>query len=241
MIELYNPWAIINTAGYVKVDDAEKENEKCFRENTTGPHNLAIACTQSAVKLVSFSSDLVFDGRKNKPYVETDIPNPLNIYGQSKCQCEELVRKENPDALMIRTSAFFGPWDEYNFVHHVRKTLSQFETITVANDIHISPTYIPDLVHTTLDLLIDGEKGIWHLTNKGEITWSQLAAEIAGYFGLEKKLIIALPKNEILFKAKRPAYSVMTSERAILLPGLDDAMQRYYNESRAINLLSKTA
>jgi len=241
MIELYNPWAIINTAGYVKVDDAEKENEKCFRENTTGPYNLAIACTQSAVKLVSFSSDLVFDGRKNKPYVEADIPNPLNIYGQSKCQCEELVRKENPDALMIRTSAFFGPWDEYNFVHHVRKTLSQFETITVANDIHISPTYIPDLVHTTLDLLIDGEKGIWHLTNKGEITWSQLAAEIAGYFGLEKKLIIALPKNEILFKAKRPAYSVMTSERAILLPGLDDAMQRYYNESRAINLLSKTA
>ncbi len=96
-------------------------------------------------------------------------------------------------------------------------------------------------MHTTLDLLIDGEKGIWHLTNKGEITWSQLAAEIAGYFGLEKKLIIALPKNEILLIANRPAYSVMTSERAILLPGLDDAMQRYYNESRALNLLSKTA
>ncbi len=126
-------------------------------------------------------------------------------------------------------------------MYNVRKTLLQFETITVANDIHISPTYIPDLVHTTLDLLIDGEKGIWHLTNEGEISWSQLATVIADYFELDKKFIIGLPKNEILFKASRPAYSVLTSERAILLPTLDDAMQRYYNECRSINLLSKTA
>ncbi|MFN2439496.1 MAG: sugar nucleotide-binding protein, partial [Chitinophagaceae bacterium] len=241
MIEQYKPWCIINTAGYVKVDDAEKEHEKCFRENKTGPQNLAVACKQAGVKLVIFSSDLVFDGKKNTPYVESDAQNPLNIYGHSKFQCEELVIKENHDALIIRTSAFFGPWDEYNFVYHVRKSLSQFETITVANDIYISPTYIVDLVHSTLDLIIDDEKQIWHLSNQGKVTWSEFALMIADRFGLDKKLIIPLPQKDILFIAKRPAYSVLSSERAILLPGLEDALYRYSDESRAIHLLSKTA
>ena len=127
-IELYKPWAVINAAGFVRVDDAEKEFEACIRDNTTGPQNLAIACNKHGVQLINFSSDLVFDGRKPTAYVESDLPNPLNVYGQSKAQAEVLIQKENPSSLIISTSAFFGPWDEYNFVHYVRKAMLNYET-----------------------------------------------------------------------------------------------------------------
>ena len=74
IIEQYKPWALINAAGYVRVDDAEKESEKCFAENSEGPLNLAVACNQNNIQLVTFSSDLVFDGKKKTPYTENDIP-----------------------------------------------------------------------------------------------------------------------------------------------------------------------
>jgi dTDP-4-dehydrorhamnose reductase len=184
---------------------------------------------------------MVFDGTKNSPYVESDEVNPLNVYGKSKVQCEQFVQLGNPDALVIRTSAFFGPWDEYNFVHYVRKSLSLYETITVASDICISPTYVPDLVHASLDLAIDDEKGIWHLANKGEITWAGLAFEIADRFRLNKNFIRALLGSEMGFVARRPAYSVLGSEKGQLLPSLEDALKRYYKESETIVQLSKTA
>ena len=240
-LELYKPWAVINAAGYVRVDDAEKDCDKCFADNTTGPQNLAIACSRLGIKLVTFSTDLVFDGKKNTPYVESDATNPLNIYGQSKMQSEELVKKADPRALIIRTSAFFGPWDEYNFVHYVRKSLAQFETITVAKDISISPTYVPDLVHATLDLAIDDETGTWHLANTGEITWAELAYETAGQFGLDRKFINALPAEAIHYPANRPRYSVLGSERAVIMPTLENALARYYRESQPLSRLSQTA
>jgi dTDP-4-dehydrorhamnose reductase len=240
-LELYKPWAVINAAGYVRVDDAERDCDKCFADNTTGPQNLAIACNKAGIKLVTFSSDLVFDGNKNTPYVESDLANPLNIYGSSKLRSEELVKNENPDALIIRTSAFFGPWDEYNFVYWVRRSLSQFETVTVAKDIHISPTYVPDLVNATLDLAIDDEKGIWHLANKGQITWAALAYDIAGHYRLDSRLINPVLNEEMGLPAKRPTYSVLGSERAFILPSLEDALRRYYQQSQHISSLSRSA
>jgi dTDP-4-dehydrorhamnose reductase len=129
-IDQYSPWAIINTAGYVRVDDAEADAERCFRENTEGAHNLAEACKQYGIKLVTFSSDLVFDGEKNQPYLESDAVNPLNVYGKSKAESESRVLSTEPSALVIRTSAFFGPWDEYNFVHYVMDNLSKQQQVT---------------------------------------------------------------------------------------------------------------
>lgn len=235
IISHHKPWAIINAAGFVRVDDAEKEWENCFRDNTNGPHNLAIACTKYGVKLVSFSSDLVFDGKKNTAYVEDDPVNPINIYGKSKAKSEELVLKENPSSLIIRTSAFFGPWDEYNFIYNVRKSLSQYEPITVAKDIFISPTYVPHLVHATLDILIDDEKGIWHLTNVGAITWADLAYETAGQFKLNKKLINAQAANEINFIASRPLNSVLSSNKGLLLPTLEESLKQYFEEEKLLD------
>lgn len=231
-IEKFRPWAIVNASGFVRVDDAESEKEKCFADNTTAPSNLAHAAARYGIKLATFSSDLVFDGRKMAPYTEDDQPNPLNTYGLTKARAEELVTGANAAALVIRTSAFFGPWDEYNFAHFVRKSLLNEESINVVHDTLISPTYVPDLVHATLDLLMDGEKGIWHLSNNGEISWADLANEVADRFGLNRKFIHTISNEECHYPASRPRYSVLTSHRGILLPSLDDALRRYTEQMK---------
>jgi dTDP-4-dehydrorhamnose reductase len=231
-IELYKPWAIINAAGFVRVDDAETEREGCIRDNTKGAQNLAIACNKYGVQLISFSSDLVFDGKKPTAYVESDLPNPLNVYGHSKAQSEILVQKECPSSLIIRTSAFFSPWDEYNFVHYVRKALSNYETITVAKDVYISPTYVPHLVNTSLDILIDKENGIWHLANKGVVSWAEFAFLVADKFDLTKSLINAVGVDTMNYIAKRPFNSVLGSERGYLLPSFQSAMDEYLQQQK---------
>lgn len=231
-IDYYKPWAIINAAGYVRVDNAEKEKEACMRDNLTGPLLLAQVCQEKGIKLVSYSSDLVFDGIKQEPYVESDKVNPLNVYGESKALAETAVLNANPDSLMIRTSAFFGPWDQYNFNHWVETQLSNFQVATVANDIYISPTYVPDLVHATLDLLVDHETGIWHLANKGILTWADLAYEVAERCQLDASFISAVPSIEIAYPAPRPKYSVLGTEKGHLLPSLENALERYFAEKK---------
>ncbi|HEX2535053.1 MAG TPA: family 1 glycosylhydrolase [Chitinophagaceae bacterium] len=237
VLEEVRPWAVINTAGYVRIDDAQSETEKCYRENALGPQLLSIACRKRNIRLVTFSTDQVFDGRKGAPYIETDAVNPLNVYGSSKAEGEQLVLTGNPETLVIRTSAFFGPWDPYNFVYNVLDNLSRQEPVTAANDIYISPTYVPDLVHTALDLLIDGERGLWHLSNQGIITWADLAYETARKGGFRTGLIDALPRKDIPYPAPRPAYSVLGSVKGALLPRLDDALERFFAEQKAfVNL-----
>ena len=227
-INSYRPWAIINAAGYVRVDDAESEIEKCFNDNTTGPELLANACNKHGLKFMTFSSDMVFDGSKKMAYVESDEPTPLNVYGKSKAEAETKVMAACESALVIRTSAFFGPWDQYNFVNHVVNSLLVSQYFPVMKDVHISPTYVPDLVHTSLDLLIDDEKQIAHISNNGEITWSDLAFEIAKLGGYNKNLLKPRSLRLMNLKAPRPMYSVLKSEKGIILPTIENALSRYF-------------
>jgi dTDP-4-dehydrorhamnose reductase len=226
-IKEYEPWAIVNTAGYVRVDDGEREPEKCFRENAHGVKVLAEACARQGLQLLTFSSDLVFDGKKGEPYVESDRARPLNVYGRSKLEAEREALNLNPAALIIRTSAFFGPWDEYNFLTAAMRALSRGERFIAAGDAVVSPTYVPDLVHASLDLLVDAEKGIWHLANEGATTWADFARSAADRAGLDASLIEARPAIAFNYAAPRPAFSALTSERGCLLPSLMDAVARY--------------
>jgi dTDP-4-dehydrorhamnose reductase len=221
-----NPWAIVNTAGFVRVDDAEMEAGSCFAVNTYGPQNLAVLCEKYAVKLLTFSSDLVFDGIKQAPYTESDKLSPLNIYGQSKALAEQKVLEHNSSALIIRTAAFFGPWDKHNFAVLAISSLKKGISFTAVNDIVVSPTYVPDVVNASLDLMIDNESGIWNLSNKGELSWADFAYAIANGSGLKASLIDPKSAEELAYKAKRPAYSVLSSERGIILPSLENAIDR---------------
>ncbi|HZH95898.1 MAG TPA: SDR family oxidoreductase, partial [Flavisolibacter sp.] len=238
IIQRYKPWAIINAAGYVKVDEAEADAETCFRNNFVGAYNLAAACHRHDIQLATFSSDLVFDGTKRQPYIESDVPNALNVYGKSKQLGEEHVLLANPSALVIRTSAFFGPYDEYNFLHWVETNLVNQIEVPAANDIYISPTYVPDLVHTTLDLLIDGEKGIWHLANEGAITWADLAYLTAKQLKFNGNLIKAVPSSHLNLAAQRPEYTVLGTEKGQMLPSLKNALERYFAEKKRFAMLA---
>jgi dTDP-4-dehydrorhamnose reductase len=225
-----SPWAVINAAGYVRVDDAERERELCMRENAEGPAVLAEACAARGVSLVTFSSDLVFDGESSRPYVESDAVSPLNTYGRSKAEAEARVLASHPSALVVRTSAFFGPWDEYNFVTLTLRALSRGERFSAASDAVVSPTYVPDLVNACLDLLIDGERGLWHLSNRGALTWAEFARLAARLAGLDESLVEERPSSSFNLAARRPAFSALESERGSLLPSVEHALSRYFAE-----------
>jgi dTDP-4-dehydrorhamnose reductase len=233
MVEAVRPWAIVNTAGYVRVDDAERDAARCMRENAKGPALLAAECAAHGVRLITFSSDLVFDGKQATPYTEGDAVAPLNVYGVSKAQAERHVLERSPSALVIRTSAFFGPWDEYNFVTLALNALGEGQPFIAADDLFVSPTYVPDLVNASLDLLIDGERGIWHLANDGAISWADFARLAASFAGISNDAVEARPAAALGFIAPRPRYSVMASERGHLMPSLEDALARYCREVNA--------
>jgi dTDP-4-dehydrorhamnose reductase len=124
-------------------------------------------------------------------------------------------------------------------VTHVVSSLKNQQFVKAANDVIISPTYVPDLVHTSLDLMLDDECGIWHLANKGETTWASLAIQVAKLGRLDSNLITAAPLADFNYAAKRPVYSVLGSEKALLMPDLKDALYRYFTEQKLNNTLSE--
>ena len=228
------PWAVVNAAGYVRVDDAEREPHLCQRINADGAAILAQACVQQNIALLTFSSDLVFNGSHAVPYLESDTVAPLNVYGHSKATAEMWVLAAHPRSLVIRTSAFFGPWDEYNFLTLALRTLTAGDSFVAAEDAIVSPTYVPDLVNTSLDLLIDGECGVWHLANPSEIAWAELARLAAKQAGVYTGRVDARPTKELGLVAPRPIYSALGSERGVLLPPLDHAIARYLQEREKV-------
>ncbi len=229
-LQRHQPWAVINAAGYVRVDEAEADAERCFRENTTGPEVLASACARHGVRLVTFSSDLVFGGERDTPWKESSPVGPLNVYGRSKVEAERRVLERLPSALVVRTGAFFGPWDRHNFVTLALGALARGERFAAAEDTFVSPTYVPDLVHACLDLLLDETSGVLHLTNAGEVTWAELARQAATLAGLDPERVEGRPMASFGLAAERPRFSVLASERVWLMPTLSDALARYLQE-----------
>jgi dTDP-4-dehydrorhamnose reductase len=230
------PWAVVNAAGYVRVDDAESNADACYRANVAGPLNLASSCRRAGIRFVTFSSDLVFDGCVNRPYLEHDAPNPLNVYGASKAEAERRVLGLMTDALVIRTSAFFGPWDRHNFAARLLDALAVGNPFAAPADTTVAPTYVPDLVHATLDLLIDGERGIWHLANAGAATWFEFGAEVARRSGCDAAGVVAVETARLWGPARRPATSVLASARGSLLRSLDEAIGAFTRERERVEV-----
>jgi dTDP-4-dehydrorhamnose reductase len=230
-IDFYKPWAVVNAAGFVRVDDAEIEKDACHNLNSSAPILLAAACKGHGIRFMTFSSDLVFNGAKKIPYTERDRVKPLNEYGRSKAQAEEKVMSLYPSSLIIRSSGFFGPWDRHNFVFKVLHALKHREAISVVDDVMISPTYVPHLVHKALDLLIDGEEGIWHVCNDGILSWADFALLSAERSGHKNPAIDRRPLASMNWKAKRPLYSALRSGKGISLPSVDSALETYLHQN----------
>ncbi len=225
----FRPWAVVNAAGYVRVDDAESEPDRCWHENVTGAITVAKAAHDAGIPSAAFSSDLVFDGAADQPYTEADTTRPLNVYGRTKAAAEERIVADAPSALVVRTAAFFGPWDPYNFAIAALRAVSSGATFPAAADVRVSPTYVPDLADAVLDLLLDGEQGIWHVANSAVISWfdfARRAVEAAG-LGHAAHLVRATPMGALNLRAPRPTFSALGSSRGRLLGNIDDAIARF--------------
>jgi dTDP-4-dehydrorhamnose reductase len=226
-LERHQPWAVINAAGWVRVDDAEAAPEACMSVNGLGAAMLAEASDAHGIATVNFSSDLVFDGAAGRSYVEWDPPAPLNVYGHSKAEAERRIAALAGRHLIVRTAAFFSPFDEHNFAVAVVRALQENLTFRAAADYIVSPTYVPHLCNAVLDLAIDGADGIWHLTNAEAISWAAFGRRVAERCGLDPDFIEPVPGATLGWVARRPARVALSSEKGRLLPTLGEAIDRF--------------
>ena len=225
LLSALRPWAVINASGYVNVDGAELEPAQCRAINVHGAINVARACERLGIRLVSFSSDLVFDGAKASPYMESDAPSPLSVYGQSKRDGEIGVMTALPDAMVVRTSAFFGDGDEYNFVVQTLKRLRAGDAVPTSGAV-VSPTDVAALADSVLDLLIDSANGMWHLSSPARVSWTDWARDVAMHAKLDASRIYEADAAELSLRGMRPEYSALGTERGQQLPSFDESLAR---------------
>jgi len=221
------PWAVINCAGWVRVDEAENRANDCLQANYHGSVSLAQACHMRSIHYTSFSSDLVFDGTKPDSYAENDVTAPLGAYGTSKAKADRELALMDGRNLTVRTSSFFSADDQHNFAVHLINALRDGQPFLAATDCITSPTYVPDLVRVTLDLIIDDENGLWHIVNDGQVSWAGFAFALGEACGLPTRHIKACPASEMGWVASRPANGALTSERGLLMPSLHSAIDRF--------------
>jgi dTDP-4-dehydrorhamnose reductase len=223
-LDRIRPWAVVNAAGWVGVDDAESDPEACHQANAQGAIRLCAEAAGRGIQTVNFSSDLVFDGRAAVPYTESDTPSPLSVYGQSKVRMEEGVFRLPGKHLIIRTAAFFSPFDSCNFASAVATALSRGDRFRAAHDLVVTPTYVPHLVGTALDLLIDEETGVWHLTNEAPLSWATFAEQVAERLGLPNDMVQPVRVAELGLRAERPAFAALRTVRGSSLLSIDAAL-----------------
>jgi len=210
---------IINCAAYTSVDKAEDEPELAFKINADGPLNIAQIAVKKNARLIHISTDYVFDGTKEGAYLETDLPNPISVYGKSKFKGETNVAETVKAYFIIRTAWLYGK-NGNNFVRTMLKLFKEKMEVKIVADQWSSPTYASDLA-AALIRIIDTDQvtfGLYHFTNEGRTNWHQFATEIynlAKIEGLIDRSVQVLPieTGQYPTKAKRPANSYLSKEK----------------------------
>jgi dTDP-4-dehydrorhamnose reductase len=214
------PDVVINAAAYTNVDGCEDNKELAFQVNGYGPGYIAEACARAGVTLVHFSTDYVFDGSK-KDYVESDIPNPINVYGHSKLLGEKKIIENMDDYRIVRISWLFGIHGK-NFVETMLKLSGEMDTVKVVNDQFGKPTYTMDLASKVKEI-IELDPGIYHITNDGICSWYEFASSIIDN-------VIPCTSEEFPRKAKRPKYSVLVNTKTEPMRHWREALKTYLQE-----------
>ncbi len=210
IIKKENPDILIHCAAYTNVDEAEKNSDTAALINVKGTENIAKACAKNDIIMIYISTDYVFDGGKNSPYSPNDKPNPINNYGLTKFQGEQMIQKYCEKYYIVRTSWLFGHHGK-NFIETML-SLSDKPEIKVVDDQFGCPTWTVDLSDGILNLLQNEEEfGIYHICGKTPTTWYDFAKEIFMQAGKNINLIPCKTKD-FPRPANRPKYSVMNSE-----------------------------
>lgn len=236
VLERVRPEVVINTSAYNLVTEAEKDPGRALALNTVAPFQLAQVCVEKSIRFVTVSTDYVFDGEKGKPYIETDQPNPVQLYGISKLAGELAVRNVDPTALIIRTSAVYGGptgsrEKKGNFVLYILKEIQEKSELEVSSEQVISPTFAGHLAAGVYQLLQkQAAGGVYHVVNEGESSWAQLAQEVVKVRGA-KLVIKPVDRGGKSGSMKRPTYSVLANTKAkalgVVLPPWQEGVRAY--------------
>lgn len=176
------PDVIVNCAAFSNVDACETQISEAFAVNASGARNAALAGKQTGAKVIHISTDYVFDGTKNQPYIETDKPHPLSVYGKSKLEGELAVQEIGGNYVIIRTAWLFGPYRK-NFVTTILELGRKNLSVSVVTDQHGSPTYTADLSDAIRTAISKDLRGIYHVTNSGMCSryeWARKIFELTG-------------------------------------------------------------
>ncbi len=220
LIREIHPNYLVNASAYTAVDKAETEPDLAYSINATAPKIMAEAAEKIKAKFLHISTDYVFDGRKNTPYLETDLTNPLGVYGQSKLRGEEEIKTVNSQAIILRTAWVYGSYGKSNFVKTMLRLGKEREELKVVVDQVGSPTWAKDIAAAITQLLInvDNPTGIYNFTNSGIASWFDLTKAIfeeAKISGIPLKIqrVIPITTAEYPTPAVRPAYSVLSGQK----------------------------
>ena len=201
---------VLNCAAYTKVDDAETHESEAYAANATGPANLAAACADLGARLVTISTDYVFDGRATTPYAENLPRDPINAYGRTKAAGEELALEAHPEGTyVVRTAWLYGEHGP-NFARTMLQLAASRDTWSVVDDQLGQPTWTADLAAQLVAMLdADAPAGIYHGTNSGEATWFEFARAVLEDSGLDPERITPTDSSAFVRPAPRPSYSVL--------------------------------
>ena len=236
-VESFRPDFVINTAAYHDLPACEREPAKAFEINCLAVNRMADICRQNGAWFISFSTDYVFDGAKKQPYLETDIPDPLQIYGISKLAGEYAAFSRAPESsIIIRTCGLYGLKGSSskggNFVDNRILDARRGSRIEISSDQTVSPTFAGDLSIAVMQLMMGQSRspGIYHLVNQGYCTWYQFTAEIFRILDIKTE-VIPVDRHGRSDDFRRPLFSALDNRKAaglgINLPNWKDALRTY--------------
>ncbi len=237
------PDLIINCAAFTRVDLCESQQQTAFDVNGLGPGFLAEVAHDIAAVLIHLSTDFVFDGKKNTPYLEDDPAYPLSVYGQSKLAGEQaIINSPLQQYYIIRTSWLYGPGGP-NFVETIARLATERDELGIVADQYGTPTYSGDLAEAIVGLVTSREAsppyGLYHFSNQGECSWYEFACEIVSQLRkkgcpVKAQRIQPIRTEDYPVPAKRPRYSVLSKEKYRRATGADipewkDSLGKYFD------------
>ena len=225
----FAPQMVIHAAAYTDVDGCEKDPDKAYKVNTLGTQNVCLASQEPNIPIIYISTDFVFDGNKDSPYLEFDQPRPISIYGRSKLAGEEYVKTLLNKYFVVRTSWLYGHYGR-NFVETMLQLASQKKELKVVNNQVGSPTYTRDLSRKIKELLPTELYGIYHITNSGSCSWYEFAREILKLAGIKGAQLKSITSEELSRPAPRPRFSVL--ENYCLRRALGKSMREWQEALR---------
>lgn len=236
--ELKPDW-VFNCAAAHNVPQCEEDPALAFAVNATGSRNLAVACAKAGARLIHVSTDYVFGHEKQTPYVESDLPAPLNVYATSKLAGEYLIAAECPNHITLRTAAIYGPSPcrakgGKNFVGLMLSLAATRPEVKVVTDEFTTPTYTVALAKQMRLLAEKGKPGLYHLTCQGSCAWYEFAEAIFAETGTDVSLQKAV-SADFQSVVKRPSYSVLDNAYAKaqgldIMPHWRDALVEYLRD-----------